>query len=185
MAARERLVRPLTIAVMGEFSSGKSSLVNALFRARVAPTGVLPTTSTINLFRRGDVSRARVHFRDGTITVLDEPQIAPFLHELDEQSAPRIRHVEIERDGEVIKNASIVDTPGLNALDAFHEEVARGFIDEADAIVWVFSATRGGAASELGMLQELREGAGACSASSTRSTRWSRTSATSHELSAR
>ena len=57
----------------------------------------------------------------------------------------------------MIKNASIVDTPGLNALDAFHEEVARGFIDEADAIVWVFSATRGGAASELGMLQELRE----------------------------
>ncbi len=155
MAARERLVRPLTIAVMGEFSSGKSSLVNALFRAKVAPTGVLPTTSTINIFRRGDTPRARVHRRDGTFTLLEEAQIAPFLHALDETSAAQIRFVEIERDGEVIKNASIVDTPGLNALDAYHEEVAREFIDEADAIVWVFSATRGGAASERTMLEEL------------------------------
>ncbi len=155
MAARERLVRPLTIAVMGEFSSGKSSLVNALFRAKVAPTGVLPTTSTINIFRRGDTPRARVHRRDGTVTLLDESQIAPFLHTLDETGAAQIRFVEIERAGEVIKNASIVDTPGLNALDAYHEEVAREFIDEADAIVWVFSATRGGAASERGMLEEL------------------------------
>ncbi|MGB1698494.1 MAG: dynamin family protein [Nannocystaceae bacterium] len=155
MAARERLVRPLTIAVMGEFSSGKSSLVNALFRAKVAPTGVLPTTSTINIFRRGDTPRARVHRRDGTVSLLDESQISPFLHGLDETSAAQIRFVEIERGGEVIKNASIVDTPGLNALDAYHEEVAREFIDEADAIVWVFSATRGGAASERSMLEEL------------------------------
>lgn len=154
MAARERLVRPLTIAVMGEFSSGKSSLVNALFRAKVAPTGVLPTTSTINIFRRGDTPRARVHRRDGTVTFLDEEQVSPFLHTLDETSAAQIRFVEIERAGEVIKNAAIVDTPGLNALDAYHEEVAREFIDEADAIVWVFSATRGGAASERTMLEE-------------------------------
>ena len=87
-----------------------------------------------------------VHRRDGTVTLLDESQIAPFLHTLDETGAAQIRFVEIERAGEVIKNASIVDTPGLNALDAYHEEVAREFIDEADAIVWVFSATRGGAA---------------------------------------
>ena len=48
VAARERLARPLTIAIMGEFSAGKSTFVNALLGEAVAPMGVLPTTTTIN-----------------------------------------------------------------------------------------------------------------------------------------
>jgi ribosome biogenesis GTPase A len=42
IAARERLARPLTIAIMGEFSSGKSTFINALLGEAVAPMGVLP-----------------------------------------------------------------------------------------------------------------------------------------------
>ena len=50
---------------------------------------------------------------------------------------------------------AVVDTPGLNALDAFHERVTREFVEEADAIIWIFSATRGGAASEGSALKSL------------------------------
>jgi GTP-binding protein EngB required for normal cell division len=158
IAARERLARPLTIAIMGEFSSGKSTFVNALLGQTVAPMGVLPTTSTINVFRRGPTGGARVHYRDGRIATLAPTDVEPFLHGLDAAEAARIRHVEIERTGGRVGEASVVDTPGLNALDAFHEQVAREFLDEADAVVWLFSATRSGAATEAGMLQSLRAG---------------------------
>ncbi|MCX4248069.1 dynamin family protein [Paraliomyxa miuraensis] len=158
VAARERLARPLTIAIMGEFSAGKSTFVNALLGQTVAPMGVLPTTSTINVFRRGTGTGARVHYRDGRIATLAPTDVEPFLHGLDDSEAARIRHVEIERTGGRMGEASVVDTPGLNALDAFHEQVAREFLDEADAVVWLFSATRSGAATEAGMLQSLRAG---------------------------
>ena len=158
VAARERLARPLTIAIMGEFSAGKSTFVNALLGQTVAPMGVLPTTSTINVFRRGTTGGARVHYRDGRIATLGPDDVEPFLHGLDDAEAARIRHVEIERAGGRMGEASVVDTPGLNALDAFHEQVAREFLDEADAVVWLFSATRSGAATEAGMLQSLRAG---------------------------
>lgn len=158
VAARERLARPLTIAIMGEFSAGKSTFVNALLGQTVAPMGVLPTTSTINVFRRGPTGGARVHYRDGRIATLAPTDVEPFLHGLDAAEAARIRHVEIERTGGRVGEASVVDTPGLNALDAFHEQVAREFLDEADAVVWLFSATRSGAATEAGMLQSLRAG---------------------------
>lgn len=158
IAARERLARPLTIAIMGEFSAGKSTFVNALLGQTVAPMGVLPTTSTINVFRRGLTGGARVHYRDGRIATLAAADVEPFLHGLDDGEAARIRHVEIERSGGRMGEASVVDTPGLNALDAFHEQVAREFLDEADAVVWLFSATRSGAATEAGMLQSLRAG---------------------------
>lgn len=158
VAARERLARPLTIAIMGEFSAGKSTFVNALLGQTVAPMGVLPTTSTINVFRRGPTGGARVHYRDGRIATLAPEDVEPFLHGLDDAEAARIRHVEIERAGGRVGAASVVDTPGLNALDAFHEQVAREFLDEADAVVWLFSATRSGAATEAGMLSTLRAG---------------------------
>ncbi len=158
VAARERLARPLTIAIMGEFSAGKSTFVNALLGQTIAPMGVLPTTSTINVFRRGPTGGARVHFRDGRISTLAPEDVEPFLHGLDDAEAARIRHVEIERTGGRMGEASVVDTPGLNALDAFHEQVAREFLDEADAVVWLFSATRSGAATEAGMLSSLRAG---------------------------
>ena len=157
IAARERLARSLTIAIMGEFSAGKSTFVNALLGEAVAPMGVLPTTTTINVFRRGTAGGARVHYRDGRIGMIAPDEVQAFLHGLDDTEAQRIRHVEIERRGERMGDAAVVDTPGLNALDEFHELVAREFLDEADAVVWVFSATRSGAATEVGMLAELRE----------------------------
>jgi GTPase SAR1 family protein len=156
IAARERLARPLTIAIMGEFSSGKSTFVNALLGEAVAPMGVLPTTTTINLFRRGPSGSARVHYRDGTISTVARDEVHTFLQHLDDLEASRIRHMEIERTGPRLGDAAVVDTPGLNALDHFHERVAREFVDEADAIIWIFSATRGGAASEGSVLKGLR-----------------------------
>ncbi len=156
VAARERLARPLTIATMGEFSAGKSTFVNALLGEAVAPMGVLPTTTTINVFRRGTGGGARVHYRDGRIGMIERGDVQEFLHGLDDTEAQRIRHMEIERTGTRMGDAAVVDTPGLNALDEYHEQVAREFLDEADAVVWVFSATRSGAASEVGMLTELR-----------------------------
>ncbi|HFE46216.1 MAG TPA: hypothetical protein ENJ18_12095, partial [Nannocystis exedens] len=156
IAARERLARPLTIAVMGEFSSGKSTFVNALLGEALAPMGVLPTTTTINVFRRGPSGGARIFYRDDRVATLARDDIHNFLHSLDDVAASQIRHVEIERTGARMGDAAVVDTPGLNALDAFHERVAREFIDEADAVIWIFSATRGSTASEAGMLSTLR-----------------------------
>ena len=58
--AAEALDRPLLVAVMGEFNAGKSSFVNALRGAEVAPTGVTPTTATVNVLRYGAEPAARV-----------------------------------------------------------------------------------------------------------------------------
>jgi GTPase SAR1 family protein len=155
IAARERLARPLTIAIMGEFSSGKSTFINALLGEAVAPMGVLPTTPTINLFRRGPSGSARVHYRDGSIATVARDEVHTFLQHLDDIEASRIRHMEIERTGPRLGDAAVVDTPGLNALDTFHERVTREFVEEADAIIWIFSATRGGAASEGSALKSV------------------------------
>jgi small GTP-binding protein len=45
--------RPLRLAVVGEFNAGKSTFINALLGAEVAPVGILPTTATLHRLRWG------------------------------------------------------------------------------------------------------------------------------------
>ncbi|HGG58162.1 MAG TPA: hypothetical protein ENK31_10235, partial [Nannocystis exedens] len=69
---------------MGEFSSGKSTFVNALLGEALAPMGVLPTTTTINVFRRGPSGGARIFYRDDRVATLARDDIHNFLHSLDD-----------------------------------------------------------------------------------------------------
>ena len=143
--------RPLLVAVMGEFNAGKSSLVNALAGADVAPVGVTPTTATINVLRYGP-GGGRVSYHDGTTRDLGPTSVGPFLRELHDGEAATIRQVEIFAPVESLRRVEIVDTPGLNSLRPEHEKVARDFLVEADALVWVFAAGQAAKASERAAL---------------------------------
>ncbi len=146
--AAEAFDRPLLIAVMGEFNAGKSSFVNALAGAEVAPTGVTPTTATINVLRYGATPEARVVHHDGTTRAIAAVDIAAFLASLRDADAREVRLVEIFLPVETLRRVEIVDTPGLNSIRAEHERVARDFLRDADAIVWIFAAGQAAKATE-------------------------------------
>jgi tetratricopeptide (TPR) repeat protein/GTP-binding protein EngB required for normal cell division len=146
--AAEAFDRPLLIAVMGEFNAGKSSFVNAVCGAEVAPTGVTPTTATINVLRFGATPEARVVHHDGTTREIPAADIAAFLATLRDADAREVRLVEIFLPVEALRRVEIVDTPGLNSIRPEHERVARDFLRDADAIVWVFAAGQAAKATE-------------------------------------
>ncbi len=146
--AAEAFDRPLLIAVMGEFNAGKSSFVNALCAAEVAPTGVTPTTATINVLRYGATPEARVIHHDGSTRTIPAAEIAAFLATLRDADARDVRLCEIFLPVETLRRVEIVDTPGLNSIRPEHERVARDFLSDADAIVWVFAAGQAAKATE-------------------------------------
>jgi GTP-binding protein EngB required for normal cell division/Flp pilus assembly protein TadD len=147
----EAVDRPLSVAVMGEFNAGKSSFVNALCGAEIARVGVTPTTATINVLRFGPPG-GRVHFHDGRVEERSDSEIRTFVADLDDATAGTVRMVEIFHPLPVLQKIEVVDTPGTNSLRPEHERVVRAFLVEADAIVWVFSLTQAGKASERSVL---------------------------------
>src|SRR6185436_16212113 len=157
--ATDALDRPLLVAVMGEFNAGKSSFVNALAGADVAPTGVTPTTATVNVLRYGAEPAARVIGHDGGTRPLAAADVSRFLTGLRADEARAIRMVEIFLPVETLRRVEIVDTPGLNSILPEHERVTRDFLQEADAIVWVFAIGQAAKATERAAL-ELAHGAG-------------------------
>ena len=146
--AAEAFDRPLLVAVMGEFNAGKSSFVNALCGAEIAPTGVTPTTATINVLRFGATSEARVVHHDGSARAIPADDLVAFLGRLRDADAREVRMVEIFLPVEALRRVEIVDTPGLNSIRPEHERVARDFLRDADAIVWVFAAGQAAKATE-------------------------------------
>lgn len=55
-----------TLAVLGQFKRGKSSLMNAIIGRELLPIGVLPLTSAITVLKYGSTERLEVR-RDGFI----------------------------------------------------------------------------------------------------------------------
>ena len=145
---RESLDRPLVVTVMGEFNAGKSTFVNAFLGEEVAPMGVTPTTATVNLLKYGAERKGRVHYRDDRTRELAWADVPAFLKGLRDEDAKQIRLVELLYPLETLQRINVVDTPGLNSIHAEHEEVARRYIEEADAVIWLFSVDQAAKASE-------------------------------------
>ena len=112
---RNRLTDPFMFVIVGEVKAGKSSFINALLDTgtdicAVAPS---PMTDTIQQLTYGD----EVHIET----------ISPYLKR-------------IFQPVEILKDISIVDTPGTNTIIEHHQEITESFIPAADLIVFVFEA---------------------------------------------
>jgi small GTP-binding protein len=127
--AREALTGLFLLVIAGEFNSGKSSFINALLGERVLPEGVTPTTDRINVLKWGE-------------TVTDELVEAYLLERT--HPAPMLRDI------------SIVDTPGTNAVLREHEELTRDFVPRSDLVLFVTSADRPFTESERSFLAQIR-----------------------------
>jgi small GTP-binding protein len=128
--ARDQLEGLFLLVVAGEFNSGKSSFINALLGERVLPEGVTPTTDRINRLRYG--AEPSEHLLEAHL--LDRTYPADLLREI-----------------------TIVDTPGTNAIIRRHEELTRDFLPRSDLVLFVTSADRPFTESERGFLEQIRE----------------------------
>jgi small GTP-binding protein len=128
--ARDQLEGLFLLVVAGEFNSGKSSFINALLGERVLPEGVTPTTDRINRLRYG--AEPSEHLVEAYL--LDRTYPADLLREI-----------------------TIVDTPGTNAIIRRHEELTRDFLPRSDLVLFVTSADRPFTESERGFLEQIRE----------------------------
>ena len=127
--AREALSGLFLLVIAGEFNSGKSSFINALLGERVLPEGVTPTTDRINVLKWGE-------------SVTEELVEAYLLERT--HPAPLLRDI------------SIVDTPGTNAVLREHEELTRDFVPRSDLVLFVTSADRPFTESERAFLEQIR-----------------------------
>jgi len=127
-AAREQLQQPFTVVVAGEFSSGKSSVLNGLLGDSFLLEGVMPTTEGVTALKFADEPTEFVR-PDGVI----------------ERKIP----------SQLLRRVQLVDTPGTNAVLREQQALAEEYVPRADLVLAVLSADRPLTASEEDFLSYL------------------------------
>lgn len=113
-----RLGAPLQVAVVGRIKSGKSTLVNALIGRRVAPTDIGECTRLVTRFSYGTVDHVEVIMVDGTRQVLPFDEHGAIPADLGGAPADKVSHIEAYLTNDVLRDLTVIDTPGLGSLDA-------------------------------------------------------------------
>lgn len=128
------------LVVLGEFNHGKSTFVNALLGQDVLPTGITPTTASINHVIYAEQPRARVVFTTGESRDLDPSQLKEWVT-VAGGHADEVAFVELGFPSEMLQNnVVLVDTPGVNDLNEQRAEVTYGYVPRADAVVFLLDA---------------------------------------------
>lgn len=165
---RRKLLQPCVLAIGGKVKAGKSSFINALLGKQLAKVGELETTATINMFRH--ISEAppgysperpvKVVWENGSSTW----ETADYMDSLqgNDQATLRraegISHLEFYEDNPLLKELTLVDTPGTDAVvgedgnahqnvtDRFfglrqkHDEQTNAEMAGADAVIYLVGA---------------------------------------------
>lgn len=127
-----------TVAVMGEFKRGKSSLINALLGAKILPADATPTTATINRITYGPEPGAVIAFRDGTSREISIGELEDYVTKKTadgEALALQIKEATIYFPTVICQNhIDIIDTPGLND-DPRMTRITIEMIENVDAVI--------------------------------------------------
>ena len=135
-AIQQRCSQPnagLIIPLVGEFSSGKTTLLNALTDSKKLETATKPTTATIYEIHFGCTKcEANVITADGSSVHVED------VSELKNDELADAQVVTVfDTSTKVPGSTILVDTPGLSSPDIKHKQVLVDFLPSADAILLV------------------------------------------------
>ncbi|MHC5825163.1 MAG: dynamin family protein, partial [Nostoc sp.] len=154
------------LAVVGEFSQGKSTLINALLGQEIQPTREIPCSATVTVLKYGMQKRIVCRYKDGSEEEIqfDEYQQKASISEdaaigclSDELLQSEIEEIIFEHpDLELCSSGvEIIDSPGLNE----HPEltaVTQKLLQDIDAAIFLTNASRSLTQGERNLLHELK-----------------------------
>ena len=147
------------LMVMGAFSTGKSTFINALVGEEIAAVEAKPTTAVVTKLCYGDKDVLKVYFRDGKSKIYSPSEFAKLTAvndvEADNSIHERIDYVERQMPIEMLKQVTIIDSPGLNDVNEKHSEASERFVKNADSVLWMFSALQMGSKFEIEAMDKL------------------------------
>ncbi|MBW4601777.1 MAG: dynamin family protein [Calothrix sp. FI2-JRJ7] len=163
------------LAVIGEFNSGKSTLINALLGYPILSTSYKPKTAAKTILRYGQKDAFRVTYNERyaakNTDIIYTNNLAKDIEEVtsddanvlikgkSESVAAQIKQVEVWCRSEFLDRdeTEIVDTPGLGSVFEEHKTVTYNLIPEMDATLILFPCDPGLGEKEVDLLNFIRQ----------------------------
>lgn len=154
-----------SIVVVGEFSAGKSTLLNALMGQRILPSFTNETTATVNFLRHKDRAIngevGRVYYRDGEEEELRDLSLATineYVSTKGDEVANKVEHLDLYLDSQFLEDGvTLVDSPGLNGVADGHREITEQQILKSNASIFLFNSDHPGSKTDFEFLYDLQK----------------------------
>lgn len=154
---KESQSSPLLVVVLGEFSSGKSTFINALLKEQLLAMKVRPTTATITQLQYSEKLEMHVHYLDGKVEKNDLSDLNTFTVEnyvKEDNVLNEVYYVRLQLGNKFLEKIDIADTPGFNSSIERHTEITSEFIAHADVVFWLFDANQMLKGTEVKILEK-------------------------------
>lgn len=137
---KKRVSDEFSVVIMGDFKRGKSTLINALLGKAVVPTDVSPETITINKISYGEEPKREAVLKNGKRLRLNADELTRSeLEQIMGRLPAPIDYIEVQENLPILKEISIVDTPGLGDVLKSFEHQVQEYLVRADAVIYVVS----------------------------------------------
>lgn len=155
----KRLMLPgFRLALVGEFSRGKSYLINRLIGRNILPEGPLPTTATLTSIVAGSEEQMEVRV-GGEIDIRPlkeaswEELLATDQAGFDQEVFAVVR-ISLNHEWLRVLDAEIIDTPGAGDLNDERANMVSDLLNQCDAAVLLISATSPFSMTEAAFLEQ-------------------------------
>ena len=153
------------VVVVGEFSTGKSTFLNALMGEKFLPSYTKETTATINYLRNASESEVPgvAYFFDGHTEILpslDYDIVAKYVSTKNKEMKVEesIEHLDLFLGSKFLENkVTLIDSPGLNGMKQGLGDITDAQIRRSHAVIFMFSAEQAGKRSEFEYLKRVKD----------------------------
>lgn len=166
------------VLIMGIFSSGKSSMINALIGESLLPTGFLPETAVLGEMHYGKEKKITMYPKKGMWHGGDEPfdlqnptteELAKYASIDNEagingmkEGSTRVIEAKFEKmvihwPLEILKDGVVlVDSPGIN--DPWNNDyITKGYLPKVDAIIYLMNSQQAYSKIDKDQLEEIND----------------------------
>ena len=178
----------MTLAVIGQFKRGKTSLVNRILGDDILPVGIVPITAAVTRIRyqqqdgaeqaagteqpdgaeRPDAEQnsaahsARVWLRNGLCEEVPAQELHRYISEQENRNNELgVAEVELCTDADFLKDGLVlVDTPGVGSVHENNSRSAYDFARESDGVIFMLSVDSPINQIEIDFLRDTRRFAG-------------------------
>lgn len=129
----QSIQEPMKIAIIGQFSSGKSTFLNALLGQEILPSGITPITAKICHIVYGNDYTLEIHYKNGNIAT----KPLHYMSEVSEDQNAKIAFYKLYAPLELLKSMSFLDTPGFNSQNQSDTDTTNAVLESVDGIIWL------------------------------------------------
>lgn len=134
---------PLNVGFLGEFSTGKSSLVNALIGKKILPVMETPTTGSITEIITDEQETDILCYRRNEYGQLEEISAVEF-SDITCGKQKGVAVLSVPPQGILNSGIRLIDTPGISSLDETHVDITFGYLPHLDGAVICGNIDKGG-----------------------------------------